>query len=205
MILNRNIDFYSQQRNFYKERKKKRLRWKNLTQNKFRSSRSDYSYRSTFSQSADTPIASFTWFIYQVQETNIRAQFLFTRVEEMKKSSRILLLLRDFNQSNEITILQKRLKRLKRCIDWLIQDTCVTGYQVTREKARFACKIDGYRFKKNLKSHANSPVLATPTFLAFSNIPFLLEKPLPRKKKFKIRTNKITQLKHDKNNLKELF
>lgn len=168
MISNRNIDFYSQQRNFYKERKKKRLRWKNLTQNKFRSSRSDYSYRSTFSQSADTPIASFTWFIYQVEETNIRAQFPFTRVEEMEKSSRILLLLRDFNQSTEITsILQKRLKLLKRCIDWLIRDTCVTGYQVTREKARFACKIDGYRFKKNLKSHANSPVLATPTFLHF--------------------------------------
>lgn len=167
-------------------------------------------YRSTFSQSADTPIASFTWFIYQVEETNIRAQFPFTRVEEMEKSSRILLLLRDFNQSTEITsILQKRLKLLKRCIDWLIRDTCVTGYQVTREKARFACKIDGYRFKKNLKSHANSPVLATPTFLAFSNIPFLLEKPLPQKK-FKFRTNKITQLnnyslKHDKSNLKELF
>lgn len=140
-----------------------------------------------------------------MEETNIRAQFPFTRVEEMEKSSRILLLLRDFNQSTEITsILQKRLKLLKRCIDWLIRDTCVTGYQVTREKARFACKIDGYRFKKNLKSHANSPV--SPILVdifAFSNIPFLLEKPLPQKK-FKIRTNKITQLnnyslKHDKN------
>ena len=120
---------------FIKKERKKRLRSKNLTQNKFRSSRSDYSYRSTFSQSADTPIASFTWFIYQVEETNIRAQFPFTRVEEMEKSSRILLLLRDFNQSIEITsILQKRLKLFKRCIDWLIRDTCVTGYQVTREK-----------------------------------------------------------------------
>lgn len=35
-----------------------------LTQSKFRSSRSNYSYRLTFSQSARTPIASFTWFIY---------------------------------------------------------------------------------------------------------------------------------------------
>lgn len=167
MISNRNIDFYSQQRNFYKERKEKKTAMKksDAEQVSFVTIRL---YRSTFSQSADTPIASFTWFIYQVEETNIRAQFPFTRVEEMEKSSRILLLLRDFNQSTEITsILQKRLKLLKRCIDWLIRDTCVTGYQVTREKARFACKIDGYRFKKNLKSHANSPVLATPTFLHF--------------------------------------